>query len=542
MYHWYGRAAKCYAYIYDVREQPRGQFMYVYGKQKNSDGELFYCYGPKEHENKYIVKTFVESEWFDRGWTLQELLAPRAERFEFYDSEWTSLSTKTSSAQDVSRKTGIEVAVLQGGKKELTQCAIAQRMSWASKWKTTRSEDMAYSLLGLFNISMPMLYGEGEEKAFVRLQEAIIATSDDHSIFAWEGVGEHHTGLLATNPKAFGRSGNVRSMNQRRNRQPYSMTNRGLSISLPISAWSTDTVVALINCRRTDNEGMKMAIYLRRLYEDDQYARVVVERRVEESNWKSDLEDRSPHASSVPITWRTLHIYVPQGIDKTVGERYLENILKDRVNGFRLDTDSMGFSSQDGKMFSISGPSKWDPQKQTIELPTGSQRSSQLASLDISQQGRLIKYVKLGFDQHSNPSIILAEEKAFARKEMRLDRLGSVYTESELRDARVSMKSFLDWTADDQEGWNSIVAHESGSMCARGHEVKAGLWALKGDRVEGLDISLLDGPGTRDRKLIPTPGTHIVLQRGKIGELVVWDVKIMNMELRRRFWTKFTTK
>src|SRR5450755_1681993 len=83
----------------------------------------------------------------------------------------------------ISRITGIQGEVLLGGSVE--NFSVAQRMSWAAKRYTTRLEDLAYCLMGLFNVNMPMLYGEGE-RAFIRLQEEIMKVSDDDSLFAWK--------------------------------------------------------------------------------------------------------------------------------------------------------------------------------------------------------------------------------------------------------------------------------------------------------------------------------------------------------------------
>ena len=112
--------------------------------------------------------------------------------------------------------------------------SVARRMSWAAKRETTRPEDVAYSLLGIFNVHMPLLYGEGT-RAFMRLQEDIIRTSDDDSVLAWTRpptyVGASY-GLLATSPSMFADSGVVRRRPRRsgRNRSSLALTNKGLNI------------------------------------------------------------------------------------------------------------------------------------------------------------------------------------------------------------------------------------------------------------------------------------------------------------------------
>lgn len=120
--------------------------------------------------------------WFRRGWTLQELIAPTELRF--VNRAWMEIGDKLSLQDTISRITNIEIGVLFG-EKELCDVSIAQRMSWASKRQTSRPEDRAYSLLGIFGTHLPMIYGEGGRNAFVRLQEEIIKNSADLSIFAW---------------------------------------------------------------------------------------------------------------------------------------------------------------------------------------------------------------------------------------------------------------------------------------------------------------------------------------------------------------------
>ena len=129
---------------------------------------------------------FRRSRWHLRGWTLQELLAP--ELVVFLSQGWEVLSTKTELASLISQITHIPVQVLTF-EKDIADVSIAQRMSWAASRKTTRAEDEAYCLLGIFGVSMPTLYGEGR-KAFYRLQEELMKTSVDTSLFAW---GSHAT-------------------------------------------------------------------------------------------------------------------------------------------------------------------------------------------------------------------------------------------------------------------------------------------------------------------------------------------------------------
>jgi hypothetical protein len=106
-------------------------------------------------------------------------------------------------------------------------------MSWAAKRMTTRQEDVAYSLLGLFGVNMPLLYGEGE-RAYLRLQEEIIKVSNYQSIFAWEDEVERGRTLFAARPDYFGRSRNIVLWHGEEAHESFSMTNRGLSLRLPL--------------------------------------------------------------------------------------------------------------------------------------------------------------------------------------------------------------------------------------------------------------------------------------------------------------------
>ncbi|KAH7093501.1 heterokaryon incompatibility protein-domain-containing protein [Paraphoma chrysanthemicola] len=154
MFDWYKKASICYAYLSDVVEE-------------RAASEL------------------SKSRWFTRGWTLQELLAPT--HVTFYDVRWQPLGSKSDSAHLISKITAIDERALGVGVKgpySLYRFSVATRMSWASRRQTTRVEDVAYSLLGIFDIDMPLLYGEGR-RAFVRLQEEIIRRTPDDSILAW---------------------------------------------------------------------------------------------------------------------------------------------------------------------------------------------------------------------------------------------------------------------------------------------------------------------------------------------------------------------
>ena len=139
---------------------------------------------------------FDESRWHQRGWTLQELLAPRLVVFLLRD--WTVLGTKFKLASTLEHVTGIPAAVLRH-EMQPADLSIAVRMGFAARRITTRPEDRAYSLMGLFDVNIPTLYGEGGERAFRRLQEEIMKHSPDTTLFAWGATLAAHR--LGTPPK-----------------------------------------------------------------------------------------------------------------------------------------------------------------------------------------------------------------------------------------------------------------------------------------------------------------------------------------------------
>jgi len=146
---------------------------------------------------------FRQCRWFTRGWCLQELLAPRHVRF--LSRKWQTVGTKSLLGRLISNITGIPEAVLSTPpRKEIWDCPIADRISWIAKRQTTRIEDMSYSLLGILEVNMPMLYGEGPA-AFTRLQGEVIRKHNDLSIFSWAGEATPSGFLpvLAATPSSF---------------------------------------------------------------------------------------------------------------------------------------------------------------------------------------------------------------------------------------------------------------------------------------------------------------------------------------------------
>jgi hypothetical protein len=178
MFAWYKQSAICYAYLSDI--------------------EWFKSTSSADH----CFKILHRSKWFTRGWTLQELIAPVG--VTFFANDWRPVGTKLQHCNIIGKITGIAIDALRG--RPLQEFNVGERMSWAARRQTTRPEDRAYSLLGIFAISMPLLYGEGSS-AFYRLQESILESTEDHTIFAWEhrsnAAAEKLLPFLASSPADF---------------------------------------------------------------------------------------------------------------------------------------------------------------------------------------------------------------------------------------------------------------------------------------------------------------------------------------------------
>ncbi|KAL8741570.1 MAG: hypothetical protein Q9184_008371, partial [Pyrenodesmia sp. 2 TL-2023] len=175
MYEWYAKSSVCYVYLSDF------------------DVPMW-----DESNESAVMEQFRGSRWFRRGWTLQELLA--AKYMGFYTSKWECIGDKPTLLLQLSLATGIPPRFIEDGEL-IDEASVAARMSWASHRETTRLEDEAYSLMGIFNVNMPLLYGEGR-KAFTRLQHEIARSLDDESLFAWS-TEDLQSGIFAPNTHAF---------------------------------------------------------------------------------------------------------------------------------------------------------------------------------------------------------------------------------------------------------------------------------------------------------------------------------------------------
>lgn len=235
MFKWYEMSIECYVYIPDFNHPGLNA-------------------QPKEKQS--ALQRYMRSRWFTRGWTLQELLAPPSVRF--FDSAWLEFGDKISLRERISEATGISQEVLVDSAIDVHRAmdftSIAQRMSWASRRTTTKEEDIAYCLLGIFDVNMLLLYGEGP-KAFQRLQEEIMKRFDDQSILAW-GFNLEDSSLwsvstaLARSPRDFCNCGGIASRGAAAPGDGFSMSQRGLRLDLPVFGGfnNGDILYCILNC------------------------------------------------------------------------------------------------------------------------------------------------------------------------------------------------------------------------------------------------------------------------------------------------------
>ncbi|KAF9872801.1 het and ankyrin domain protein [Colletotrichum karsti] len=201
MYVWYRDAYICFAYLEDFH-------------------------------GEHICDVLQETRWFNRGWTLQELLAP--EEVIFYSASWKRIGNKKWHLPSLESITGIDESILMMN--TFQDVSVAEKMKWAANRKTTKKEDLAYCMMGIFDVSMPLLYGEGD-KAFTRLQEEIMRNSDDVTIFLWKSTNENpsaYRGALARHPIEFALSTAPKAPMCVLD-EPYRMTNKGLQITVALT-------------------------------------------------------------------------------------------------------------------------------------------------------------------------------------------------------------------------------------------------------------------------------------------------------------------
>lgn len=383
MFSWYRKAAVCYVYLSDV------------------DGSA----------------DFENSRWFTRAWTLQELLAPCSSRgsdgfsnkLRFMNRNWHLLSTEATSSQVISHITGIPQGYLNG--QSLEDASISMRMSWAAGRQATRQEDIAYALLGIFDVNMPLLYGEGKVKAFRRLQENIMNASEDETLFAWIGAAatpqDICPGFLAADPAEFSMTKHLTPFHTKDSVVPHTMTHRGLHIRMQLFG-------AFDNTKRMWKE-MQLIEHSRKL------------QNYLETSWgvlRCYLASDPTRLVLIPLQWLDSDMYMrdPQLSLATVPSRFVPDTVRFREIYIRNGTTTSIADSvrrrfafvirtlpHRASITHVVPAGSWDPQARIVQ---GYDTSTKIRSwearlyLDIDPNRehffwRLVRVVTLGFQEVS---------------------------------------------------------------------------------------------------------------------------------------------
>ena len=366
MYKWYQNSAFCAAYLFD------------------------YNFG---------AGILSKSTWFKRCWTLQEMISPREVRF--YDKRWRFFGTKKGLSEEIAEITRVDVDTLSGD--DPRRCLIAQRMCWAAGREATRVEDQAYSLLGLFDLSLPMLYGEGE-RAFMSLQEKILQyTTNDQSIFVWDrGLEEDDStyhGLLANTPSAFAGCRYTQSTPSMSKGHGFSYTGVRLDFTMPTLPYAMRTYLCALDCMSAPpyrNE--RDCIILEQSEDDDQYARVqkgyaaIVSIKISAIEGNPARRDRKMFVRQIPR-------YTPEGIVHgfLIGDLELPDCTSREHEKTRLCSRDIGLlqPGSDPKILAIPDSSWGIAGDISLPQPNAFVSENQL------------RWIKLGFDPDFLPHCLL---------------------------------------------------------------------------------------------------------------------------------------
>ncbi|KAI0098181.1 heterokaryon incompatibility protein-domain-containing protein [Nemania sp. FL0031] len=321
MFRWYQNAGICYTYLEDVDANTALDRLSLTSGSSIMSLDLDTISGkdnvadPASFPHMILSSLLIKAKWFTRGWTLQELLAPPY--LVFVDCAWRRIGTREHWTPEIKKACRIEAKHLSGfNPADYTSCSIAMRLSWASNRETTVEEDETYSLLGLFGISLPLIYGEGRLRAFNRLQRELITVYNDDSIFAWKallpsnkyGPGTHHRGdkskhgILAPSIREFWDASSIHSFGLDVN--TFSMTNRGLEINAKRWRSKNDRTKCLIGL----NCGVDLARLIRiplHHHSDNSYERIQIDQLYDMSTIGDDCWEEERGNQSMFIRARS---------------------------------------------------------------------------------------------------------------------------------------------------------------------------------------------------------------------------------------------
>lgn len=390
MYRYYQDAKICFTHLFDVD----GHGITLTDLNPNK---------PDTDDMKAVRKEFTNARWFKRGWTLQELLAPP--RLRFYDKNWNLLGSRNDLCNTIAGITRIEPEVLQDAQ-QMWACSIAKRMSWAAGRKTRRPEDKAYSLLGIFGVNMPMIYGEGD-RAFIRLQEEIIKISDDQSLFTWSiSEDRNNSALLARSPDPFEGCTNITRELLRTGNYPYSVNNRGISMQLSLTCWSADVYIAPINCTRQPTQQqsgrqhkkpLQLGLFLKRQKEDDKFIRVAFQGKdIYEFPLGESVNPNNRINTSTKNQTVSLHIKRdprPPNVSSPGAALHT-------INGFKIGPTLLKACGESPAWESIPN-SQWDPTQQIVSFTAG-----YMPRLDLETEGSFFGVPLPGFGYHPKTIVV----------------------------------------------------------------------------------------------------------------------------------------
>jgi len=275
MFQWYQLSAVCFVYLADF----------------NASGPV------REHQLRFC-------RWFGRGWTLQELIAPTS--IEFYDSSWRCFADKASLSETLSSITRIDLEVLADSG-QLPFVPVARRMSWAATRETTRIEDLAYCLFGIFDVYLPLIYGEGS-RSFIRLQEAIAQNNPDLSLFAWTSPADTqpYRGIFALRPREFEKCSTIKNtVSPMDPPLGYSLGNNGIQIQaglhLALSREGEHDYLMDLKCvdlESQQSDGAHGSVFIRLVKSSRGYARHCFTRPIVVS--RTGLRDPEQTSISIP--------------------------------------------------------------------------------------------------------------------------------------------------------------------------------------------------------------------------------------------------
>jgi len=375
MYKWYQKASLCIAYLFD------------------------YAHGHNE---------LASSSWFTRCWTLQELIAPL--RVEFYDQNWKHFGSKNNLCEEIAAITWINVDVLRCRASPTTTCTVAERLSWASKRNASRVEDEAYSLLGLFDLSMPTLYGSGR-KAFQMFLEEVLRRTGDVTPLIWsKSMAPHETslsGLLPRSPAFYTSRRCARTITS--SSRSLSVVADGLELDVLTIPYTLGTYLCILDCEPAD-DGTQSAILLVQLANGGQYGRL--------HRCESSVLRVSSQTIASSQARRRRKLYVPHLI-RSPAMKYIHGFWtrslqlpgygKSSHNKLRICSRRDGsVDREDGKISVV--------RLSADEWGTRGLIHSPVADRFGSRQ-HLVRWIKLGFDREWCPTIQLGNSKLSAMME-----------------------------------------------------------------------------------------------------------------------------